>query len=68
MPRNMLDLTLSKNIGERLTFKLGGQNILNAPFRFYQDSDRNREISGVDQLITGFRRGAYYTVGVAVKL
>ncbi len=68
MPRNMLDVTLSKNIGERLTFKLGGQNILNAPFRFYQDSDRNREIGDVDQLITGFRRGAYYTVGVAVKL
>ena len=68
MPRNMLDVTLSKNVGERLTFKLGGQNILNAPFRFFQDSDRNREIGDVDQLITGFRRGAYYTAGVTFRL
>ncbi len=68
MPRNMLDLTVSKTIGERLTLKLGGQNILNAPFRFFQDSDRNREINGVDQLITGYRRGALFTAGVQVRL
>jgi outer membrane receptor protein involved in Fe transport len=68
MPRNMLDVTLSKNVGERLTFKVGGQNILNAPFRFLQDSDRNREIGGLDQPITTFRRGAYYTAGVTFRL
>jgi outer membrane receptor protein involved in Fe transport len=68
MPRNMIDATISKTIGEKITLKVGAQNILNARFRFFQDSDRNREIGGIDQLITGYQRGAYYTVGVAVRL
>jgi outer membrane receptor protein involved in Fe transport len=68
MPRNMLDATVSKTIGEKVTLKLGAQNILNANYRFFQDSNRNREIGGVDQLITGYQRGAYYTFGVAIKL
>jgi outer membrane receptor protein involved in Fe transport len=68
MPRNMIDATVSKTIGEKVTVKVGAQNILNAPFRFFQDSDRNREISGIDQLITGYRRGAYYTASVAIRL
>ncbi|WP_378411337.1 TonB-dependent receptor [Rhodocytophaga aerolata] len=68
MPRNMLDATISKTIGEKVTLKVGAQNILNARYRFFQDSNRNREIGGVDQLITGYQRGAYYTAGVAIKL
>jgi outer membrane receptor protein involved in Fe transport len=68
MPRNMIDATVSKTIGEKITLKAGAQNILNAPFRFFQDSDRNRQITGIDQLITGFRRGPYYTASIAFRL
>jgi TonB-dependent receptor len=68
MPRNMIDATISKTIGEKITLKVGAQNILNARYRFFQDSDRNREIGSVDQLITGYRRGAYYTTSIAIRL
>ncbi len=68
MPRNTLDATISKNIGEKITIKLGAQNILDAPFRFYQDSDRNKKIGDIDQVITRYRRGAYYTASLVLNL
>lgn len=68
MPRNALDLTLTKDIGERLRASFGIQDIFNAPFRFIQDSDRNEKIGDVDELYRTFRRGQYFTLGFTCKL
>jgi outer membrane receptor protein involved in Fe transport len=68
MPRNTLDLTVSKTIGPRLTLKAGAQNILNARFLFQQDSNRDTRINGTDETVTDFRRGQYFTLGVGVNL
>lgn len=57
LSRHSLDLALTKKVGKRSTYKLGVQNLLDAPFRFYQDSDRNETIDGSDHPIIAFRRG-----------
>lgn len=68
MPRNTLDVSVSKTLGRRITLKAGAQNILDAPFRFFQDSNRDVDITGVDELITDFRRGAQVSVGLGLAL
>ncbi len=57
LSRHSLDLTFTKRVG-RASYKLGIQNLLDAPFRFYQDSDRDNKINvNVDHPIFTFRRG-----------
>jgi len=68
MPRNIIDLTVSKTLGNRVTLKLGAQNLLNAPFRFFQDSNLDTKITDIDESIINFRRGAYFTAGITVNL
>jgi outer membrane receptor protein involved in Fe transport len=64
MPRNVLDLTVTKKVNENFTLKAGVQNILNAPFRYTMDLDRDKKISSVDKNLVSYRRGAYFTLGV----
>ncbi len=57
LSRHSLDITFTKRIG-RVSYKLGVQNLLDAPFRFYQDSDRDGLIKvNVDHPVFTFRRG-----------
>jgi hypothetical protein len=52
-----------------VAIKCGIQNILNAPFRFYQDSDRNNKIDlEIDDPIIIFRRGSLFTFNVTYDL
>ncbi|MBK9630485.1 MAG: hypothetical protein IPO62_05370 [Saprospiraceae bacterium] len=44
LPRHSIDLILTKKVG-RWTYKLGINDLLNARYRFYQDSDRNLKIN-----------------------
>lgn len=70
LSRNSLDFTLSKKIG-KISYKLGFQNILNAPFRFFEDSDRNENINlnqSGDNPILVFRRGALANLGISFNL
>ena len=68
MPRNVVDIDLSKGIGQRLELKLAAQDILNQPVRMIQDSNANGRIDKSDQDIMTFRRGAYLTVGLGLRL
>ncbi len=68
MPRNVVDIALSKGIGQRLELKLAAQDILNQPVRMIQDSNANGRIDKSDQDIMTFRRGAYLTVGLGLRL
>ncbi|MCW5922406.1 MAG: outer membrane beta-barrel protein [Saprospiraceae bacterium] len=68
LSRNSLDLTITKRIGTRTSYKLGIQNLLDAPFRFFQDSDRNEKITDVDHAIFTFRRGQLINLSFSYDL
>ncbi len=64
MPRNQVDLTLTKAIGEHLEIKFGIQDLLNQRYRLVQDSNHDKKINGTDETIQSFRWGQYTTLGV----
>lgn len=65
MPRNTLDLTISKRLWKRLDVKFGIQDILNQPYLLVQDANEDGKISRKnDQQIQSYRRGSYYTLGL----
>ncbi len=68
LPRHSLDLTLTKRFG-RVVYKLGMHNLLDAPFRFYQDSDRNEKIDvAIDHPVFTFRRGQLVNLNITYDL
>jgi len=72
MPRNVLDLNVSKVFNKRFEVRLGIQDILNQAFRLDQDFNRNGKIdadrtsqtANADQQIRSYRRGSYSTVSL----
>ena len=66
MPRNVIDLSVSKTIGN-LEVKLGIQDILNQATRLVQDSDENGKINAKDGSFANFQTGVYSTLGVSYK-
>jgi TonB-dependent receptor len=68
MPRHQLDLTISKDIGEKFNLKFGIQDILNQRYQLIQDSNSNEKISGFDDTIQQFKPGQYVTLGVTYKV
>ena len=69
LSRNSLDFSVSKRF-KRVSYKLGIQNILDAPYRFFEDSDRNEQITldGNDNPIFTFRRGQLANLTVTFDL
>ncbi len=65
LPRNSLDLTLQKEIGKRVTIRVGIKNILNDPVRFvqYYGSDEKKEVDTYR-----FTPNKSFAVGVTIKL
>ena len=68
MPRNVMDLTLTKGLGKRFELKLSAQDILNQQTRLVQDSNDNGRIDDQDEDIMNFRRGAYFSAGIGIRL
>lgn len=68
LERHSLDLTLSKRIHPAVKVKLGVQNLLDAQFRFYQDSDRNTVINEFDHPVFTYRTGRYTTISFIFDL
>lgn len=68
MPRNSLDLTISKIFFKHLEIKFGIQDILNQPYRLLQDANEDGKINAeTDQQIQSYKRGSYYTLGVGFR-
>jgi hypothetical protein len=62
LPRNALDITVSKTFNKSFAIKVGVQDLLNAPYRFFQDTNRDRKIDSVhDDLIIRYQRGTLFT-------
>jgi TonB-dependent receptor len=68
MPRNVIDISFTKGIGKKFELKGGIQDVLNAKYRMVQDSNLDGKITGVDEQVLGFRRGAYFTLGIAYRV
>ncbi|HRD80823.1 MAG: outer membrane beta-barrel protein [Saprospiraceae bacterium] len=68
LSRNSLDFTITKRV-KRVSYKLGIQNILDAPFRFFEDSDRTEKITlDRDNPIIAFRRGQLASLSLTFDL
>lgn len=69
LPRHALDLTVSKQLTEKLTLKAGVQDVLNAPYRFFENSTflygSTSVDPGVDSPIFQFRRGTLFTTSIS---
>jgi hypothetical protein len=68
LERHSLDATVSKSFANGITVKVGIQDILNYPFRFYQDTDRSETPTANDDPIFTFRRGQLVTCSVRLQL
>jgi hypothetical protein len=66
LERHSLDFTIGKSFKNGINAKFGVQNILNFPYRFFQDSDRDGKIdTSVDHPVFVFKRGALFTFGIS---
>ncbi|MBS1779273.1 MAG: TonB-dependent receptor [Bacteroidetes bacterium] len=75
LPFNSLDFTVSKTFFKYVTISAGIQNLLNQSVRTAQDANYDNKIDkdvnnpdSIDKLITSYKPGRYYTVGVRVKI
>lgn len=65
LSRNSLDMTVSKKI-KNTKIKLGIQDVLNAAFRFYEDTNRDEKINLDKDFATSvFRRGTLVSLSVS---
>lgn len=67
MPRNVIDITLTKGIGKRFDIKLSAQDILNQRTRLIQDSNGNGDVDSADEDVLSFRRGTYFSAGFGFR-
>ena len=66
LPRNTVDISMSKSIGKYFSVNLGVQDLLNNPVYYVQDTNKDNHFSsdGTDKLIMKFYRGPYVTAGL----
>lgn len=64
LSRNNLDLTIAKTFKET-TFKLGIQDLLNAKYQFFEDSNRDEKIrKSIDNPTSIFKRGTLFSLNI----
>lgn len=69
LPRHSVDLTVSKSISKSFAIKLGIQDLLNSPYQFYQDTNRDKKIDTKnDDLIAKYKRGTLFTTSLTYSL
>lgn len=69
MPRNLLDLTISKNIGKYATIRLSANDIFNNKFVLLQDANGDDKLDAeTDQVMQFYRRGSYFTAGFSFRI
>ncbi len=68
LSRNQIDITVSKKLSEHFELRFGIQDLLNQPYRIYQDSNRDGKINtDKDDVIQSYKWGQYTTLGVIWK-
>ncbi|MFM7054212.1 MAG: TonB-dependent receptor domain-containing protein, partial [Bacteroidota bacterium] len=67
MPRNSVDLTITKGLGKYTEIKIGIQDLLSQDELYKQDSNGNGSIDSKDEDVYRINRGAYISTGVSFK-
>jgi outer membrane cobalamin receptor len=67
MPRNVLDLNITKSIGKWIELKLSVSDILNQKVRFTTDTNNDATIDAADKNWRSFNRGTMANLGVNFK-
>jgi outer membrane receptor protein involved in Fe transport len=67
MPRNVIDLTLTKGFGKHFEVKVSAQDILNQRVLLIQDSNESGGIDSKDEEIMSFRRGSLFSAGIGLR-
>jgi outer membrane receptor protein involved in Fe transport len=69
LPRHALDLTVSKSITDKFTWKAGVQDVFNAQYRFFENSTFLNGSTKInveqDNPIFQFRRGTLFTTSIS---
>lgn len=69
MPRNLLDLTVSKGVGRHLEVKAGISDLLNNSVLLLQDANNDGRFRETDdQVIQRYMPGITYTFGISYRL
>lgn len=69
LPRHSFDFTIQKTLKNNWSIKFGVQDILNATYKFYQDSDRDGTINidGKDDPIFLYQKGSTFQLSLNYK-
>ena len=69
MPRNVIDISITKNFQNGFGLRLGIQDALNQESLFLQDANQDGILNrDNDQVMQRFKRGSYITFGIQYKL
>jgi len=68
LSRNSLDLSITKKFNERYTVKFGVQDLLNAKYQFFEDSNGNFKIDSDDNPISTFKRGQLFNFTITYSI
>lgn len=68
LERHSVDITFGKQFENGFGIKAAIRNVLNAPYRFYQDSTRDGSIGPDDHPVITYRVGAVYSVTLSYDL
>ena len=69
MPRNTVDLTITKGIGKYVDLRFSIQDIFNQSFILLQDANGDGILNKeTDQTMQSYKRGTYFTFGITVNL
>ena len=64
LPRHTVDLSLTKTVNSRLSLNAGIQDLLNQRVNLVQDYNRDGKYTTSDPILSSYRRGTYYTLGL----
>lgn len=68
MPRNLVDIAITKSFKNGFGVRFGIQDIFNQPNTFLQDANADGELSrDSDQILQQYRKGSYYSLSLIYK-
>lgn len=69
MPRNVVDITITKTIRNNIDLRFSIQDIFNQSFTLLQDANADGKLDRkTDQQMQSYKRGTYFTFGISVNL
>lgn len=69
MPRNVIDLNISRKIGKNLVMRLSASDLLNQEFLILQDGNRDGNFERQnDEVIQNYKPGRLYSIGLSYTI